>query len=407
MNPFSTAYHQDLKNFLKQIIPSGHRAYQYTNRKISGKHDYLILSNILSYKNDVQNCINKLTKHCLQDSRVVVISFNFLWKPIINLASKLGFRQPDSREPNWLSPEDINNLFTLEGFEEVIRGKRFLFPLNLGFFSKLINSVIAQLPLINHLCLTHYQVFRFCPQPKQYSVSIVIPARNEAGNIKGILNKIPLMGLKSEIIFVEGHSTDNTYQIIKDEIKNHKHQRHQAFLFKQKGKGKADAVRLGFDKAKNDLLMILDADLTVSPSDLPKFYRVLANGQANFANGSRLIYPMEKQAMRTLNYFGNKLFGLAFSYLLGQSIKDTLCGTKALLLKNYLKIKNNRKIFGDFDPFGDYDLLFGASKLNLKIVEIPVRYKERVYGSTNISRFTHGWLLLKMTFFAARKIKFI
>jgi len=407
MNPFSTAYHQDLKNFLKQIIPSGHRAYQYTNRKISGKHDYLILSNILSYKNDVQNCINKLTKHCLQDSRVVVISFNFLWKPIINLASKLGFRQPDSREPNWLSPEDINNLFTLEGFEEVIRGKRFLFPLNLGFFSKLINSVIAQLPLINHLCLTHYQVFRFCPQPKQYSVSIVIPARNEAGNIKGILNKIPLMGLKSEIIFVEGHSTDNTYQIIKDEIKNHKHQRHQAFLFKQKGKGKADAVRLGFDKAKNDLLMILDADLTVSPSDLPKFYRVLANGQANFANGSRLIYPMEKQAMRTLNYFGNKLFGLAFSYLLSQSIKDTLCGTKALLLKNYLKIKNNRKIFGDFDPFGDYDLLFGASKLNLKIVEIPVRYKERVYGSTNISRFTHGWLLLKMTFFAARKIKFI
>jgi len=407
MNPFSTAYHQDLKNFLKQIVPSGHRAYQYTNRKISGKHDYLILSNILSYKNDVQNCINKLTKHCLQDSRVVVISFNFLWKPIINLASKLGFRQPDSREPNWLSPEDINNLFTLEGFEEVIRGKRFLFPLNLGFFSKLINSVIAQLPLINHLCLTHYQVFRFCPQPKQYSVSIVIPARNEAGNIKGILNKIPLMGLKSEIIFVEGHSTDNTYQIIKDEIKNHKHQRHQAFLFKQKGKGKADAVRLGFDKAKNDLLMILDADLTVSPSDLPKFYRVLANGQANFANGSRLIYPMEKQAMRTLNYFGNKLFGLAFSYLLGQSIKDTLCGTKALLLKNYLKIKNNRKIFGDFDPFGDYDLLFGASKLNLKIVEIPVRYKERVYGSTNISRFTHGWLLLKMTFFAARKIKFI
>jgi glycosyltransferase involved in cell wall biosynthesis len=175
---------------------------------------------------------------------------------------------------------------------------------------------------------------------------------------------------------------------------------------KQTGKGKGNAVREAFEKSTGDILMILDADLTTPPEDMPKFYDAICSKRGEFINGCRLVYPMERQAMRFLNLLANKFFGLFFTYLLGQKVKDTLCGTKVVLKSDYNKIKNNRKYFGEFDPFGDFDLLFGAAKLNLKIAEIPVRYKEREYGSTQISRFSHGWLLIKMSLFAAKKIKF-
>ncbi|MDP2724847.1 MAG: glycosyltransferase family 2 protein [Syntrophales bacterium] len=178
-------------------------------------------------------------------------------------------------------------------------------------------------------------------------------------------------------------------------------------MLRQSGVGKGDAVRLGFAHAKGDILMILDADLTVPPECLPRFYDVLHRGKGEFANGVRLVYPMEKEAMRFLNLMGNKFFSRAFSWLLGQPIKDTLCGTKTLWKSDYDRIVANRSHFGDFDPFGDFDLLFGAAKLNIKIHEVPIRYMERSYGATNIQRWRHGWLLLKMVFFAVRRIKFV
>src|SRR5262245_30925841 len=185
------------------------------------------------------------------------------------------------------------------------------------------------------------------------------------------------------------------------------HPERQCKLLRQTGVGKGDAVRLGFTQASGDILMILDADLTVPPEDLPRFYEVLRSGKGEFANGVRLIYPMEKQAMRFLNLVGNKFFSLVFSWLLGQSIKDTLCGTKVLWKVDYERIAAHRAYFGDFDPFGDFDLLFGAVKLNLKITDLPIRYRERTYGTTNIERWKHGSLLLKMVIFAARRIKFV
>jgi glycosyltransferase involved in cell wall biosynthesis len=175
----------------------------------------------------------------------------------------------------------------------------------------------------------------------------------------------------------------------------------------QDGQGKGDAVRKGFASARGDILMILDADLTVPPEDLTKFYLALVEDHGEFINGCRLIYPMEKQAMRLLNFFGNKFFSMMFTWILNQRFKDTLCGTKALFRADYEKIQAGRNYFGDFDPFGDFDLIFGAVKQNLKVVEVPIRYRERTYGQTNISRFRHGWLLLKMTIFAYRKIKAI
>ena len=111
--------------------------------------------------------------------------------------------------------------------------------------------------------------------------------------------------------------------------------------------------------------------------------------------------------MRFLNMVANKFFGLAFTWLLGQSIKDTLCGTKVLFREDYESIVRHRSYFGDFDPFGDFDLLFGAAKLNARILDLPIRYQARAYGETNIQRWRHGWLLLRMTAFAALRLKFI
>jgi len=237
------------------------------------------------------------------------------------------------------------------------------------------------------------------------STTILIPCRNEKGNIESAVNRIPSFGKGQEIIFVEGGSTDGSKEEIIRVIE--KYPEKDLSLLIQNGTGKGDAVRKGFDAAKGDVLMILDGDLTVPPEDLPKFYNALLENHGEFINGSRLVYPMEKEAMRFLNLLGNRFFSMVFTWLLGQRFKDTLCGTKVLFKEDYDQIKKNRYYFGEFDPFGDFDLIFGATKLNLKIIEIPVRYHERTYGDTNIKRFSHGWLLLRMTWFAFKKIKAI
>lgn len=407
MSVFSKHYKDDLEKFFESTTTTTDSVLKLPLNKQKGKkYDYIFFINSFAYVDDVQEYIKTFKRVCHPRTKVVIVYFNFLWKPLLDFAQSVGLMKKGSKEPNWLSSDDISNLFILEGFTQVKKGRRLLMPIPLGFLSTLINKFVAPLPLINSLCLTTYQIFRLNHPKREFSVSLIIPARNEEENVKRILSKIPKLGKSLEVIFVEGHSKDNTYKAIQKEIKQDK-TKIKAVLFKQKGKGKADAVRLGFKKAKNEVLIILDADLSVDPKDITKFYRVLSEGHGEFANGSRLVYPMEDQAMRTLNYIGNKIFGTLFSFLLNQKIKDTLCGTKALFREDYLNIVKNRKIFGNFDPFGDFDLLFGATKLNLKIVEVPVRYHERKYGQTNISRFTHGWLLIKMTFFAAKKLKFI
>jgi len=224
------------------------------------------------------------------------------------------------------------------------------------------------------------------------------------GNIRSLLERVPFMGSGTEIIFVEGNSTDHTREVIEAEIR--RQNRFPCRFFSQTGQGKGDAVRLGLSKAQGDILMILDADLTVSPEDLPRFYQALVEGCGSFINGVRLVYPMEKKAMRFSNLLGNKFFSLGFSWVLGQPVKDTLCGTKALWKKDYERIHKQRHYFGDFDPFGDFDLLYGAAKLNLKIVDMPVRYQERTYGTTNIDRWKHGWMLLQMLIIGAMRLRF-
>lgn len=343
-------------------------------------------------------------------TRVIVIYYSSLWKPLTKAATKLGLRSK-TPEQNWISHEDMANLFDLADFELVRLDNKILLPVYVPLLSAFLNRYLAPLPFFRWFTMVNIASARPCRTPlpdaaKQLSVSIVVPARNESGNIEALLARCPMMGSSVELIFIEGNSTDNTWEKICEATKKYRGPL-KIVTGRQDGKGKGDAVRKGFSLATNEVLMILDADLTVPPEDLPKFYDAISKNKGEFINGSRLVYPMEKQAMQFFNILGNKFFAMAFSFILGQRFKDTLCGTKVLTRANYAKLAAHRAYFGDFDPFGDFDLIFGAARLGLKIVEIPVRYRERTYGETNIQRWRHGSILLHMLLFAARKIKFI
>ena len=375
---------------------------------LSEPFDYVILSDAIGYLEDVQRAFEQIRKVCHESTRVIVTYYNYLWEPVLRAGERLGMKRPQP-DQNWLAPPDIQNLLSLAGFQTIRVGYHLLFPLRIPLLSAFFNRILANLPLLRKLCLVQVVVARPAPvtvPEESLSCSVIIPARNERGNIEGAVARTPRMGSRTELIFVEGNSSDGTAGEIERVIAAHP-DREIRLLRQGDGVGKGDAVRKGFASATGDVLMILDADLTMPPEELPKFLRALASGRGEFINGSRLVYPMEKQAMRFLNTLGNKFFSLAFTWLLDQRFKDTLCGTKVLYRKDYERIAAGRSYFGDFDPFGDFDLIFGAAKLDLKIVEVPIRYRERVYGSTQISRFRHGWLLLQMCFFALRRIKFV
>ncbi len=372
--------------------------------------DVIILSDLVNDLWDVQRVFEILRNLSHPGTRLVLNFFNHLWRLPLSLVKRLGLGA-EVLEQNWFSPHDICNLLKLSGFEVIHHRPAVLLPLKIPVLSMFFNRYLVNFPPFTWLALASIVIAR--PDPSRdktnlresASVSVIIPARNEAGNIEAILRKVPELGRQTELIFVEGHSHDNTFETIKQVLERFPDRKCK--LLQQTGTGKGDAVRLGFDEAEGDILMILDADMTVPPEDLARFYNAIVGGRGEFINGVRLVYPLENQSMRLFNMFGNKFFSLAFSWLLGQPIKDSLCGTKVLWKRDYESIEKNRQYFGNFDPFGDFDLLFGAAKLNLKILEMPIRYRVRTYGSTNIDRWRHGWLLLKMVIFAASRIKFV
>jgi ubiquinone/menaquinone biosynthesis C-methylase UbiE len=375
--------------------------------QIEGTFDVIILSDLLNDVWDVQELLAHLRQYCDDSTRIVINAYSKLWQPLLNLTRKVGLATPLLPQ-NWLTVDDLKNLLFLEDFDIVQTSSEIILPVNIPLVSYLANRYLAKIFPFRFFCLTNFLVVRRKPSldklPEKPLVSVVVAARNEEGNIANIFKRTPDMGGGTELIFVEGGSSDNTFETIKKQIRQSPEKR--AFAYQQTGKGKGDAVRLGFSKATGDILMILDADMTVPPENLLLFYNALVGGKGEFINGVRLVYPMESEAMRFWNLVGNKFFSLAFSWLLGQAIKDTLCGTKVLTKKNYEKIAANRAYFGEFDPFGDFDLIFGAAKQNLKIVDLPIRYRDRHYGDTNISRWQHGVILLRMVIFAAFKIKF-
>lgn len=372
--------------------------------KIDGPFDFIILSDTIGWLDDCQQTLSQLHSLCHRDTRLVVSYYSRVWETALRAAEGIGLRMPHP-DLNWLSSADILNLMTLADFEPIKREWRQLLPkqaLGLGW---LLNRYVAPIPGIRRLCLRHYVIARPLGDTAlgKPSATVLVPCRNERGNIESAVTRMPRFADDIEILFVEGNSSDGTYE--ECERVRDAYPDHDIKVFKQPGKGKGDAVRKGFDEARGDVLMILDADLTVPPETMPKFYEAIRLGKGEFVNGTRLVYPMESGAMRFLNFWANRAFARVFSWLLNQRFTDTLCGTKVLRRDHYRRIAADRSYFGDFDPFGDFDLIFGAAKQNLKIIEVPIRYADRSYGETQISRFRHGLMLIRMVVFAFRKLK--
>lgn len=365
--------------------------------------DVIVLSDLPLAGQETQIIFKALQQACIPDTRLFIYNSCRLW----HFLARLQLIQTDPISSP-IYAEDLENLLQRTGFEKIRSWREMLFPFPVPVIEPFCNRFLAKLSPLSLFGLTEFCVAR--PKPQLNSdknlplVSVIIPARNEAGNISAIFDRLPRMGTCTELVFVEGHSQDQTYRVIEHAISVHPEWKCQ--LLKQIGSGKADAVRLGFIRASGDLLIILDADLAVPPEELLNLYDALVNQKGEIINGVRFVYPLEKRAMSHPNRLMNKFFSLALSWLIGQKIKDSLCGTKALWKKDYDRIAAIRTTLADFDPFGDFDLLLGAARFNLKIFDLPVHYRGRTYGKSNVRRWKHGWLLLKMILIAAGKLKF-
>jgi len=391
---------------------SGESEDHQSERLSEGGLNYLLLNgNVHREKDLIAFFRDRVSQVSDPDTRVVVLFYSSLWRPLWKLANRFGWRTKSTLEENWVSPSDLRNLAEICGFEEVRRDSGILCPIRIPLIDWIANRIFANLPGVSALNWLNISILRKKSDWKERddstpSVSVIIPARNEAGNIEDAIRRLPVMGPNDEIIFVEGNSSDDTWERIEAVVKNPgAGERREVRAFRQDGKGKGDAVRKGFSEARREILMILDADLTTPPEDMPYFYQSLIEDRGEFVNGNRLVLPMEDEAMRFLNLCGNKFFAVAFSIVLGQTLKDTLCGTKVLRKKHYEELAKRRDLFGNFDPFGDFDLIFGAARMGLRIVEVPVRYRNRTYGETNISRWRHGMILLRMLVFATRRFR--
>lgn len=400
---------REMVRIAKQTYPKlDFEVQDLENIHVRQKFDYVLLVNALGDILDLQRLFHKLESACDANTRIIIINYNPIWQPLINLANllKLKIRQPTQ---NWLTAHDIENLLYLSGYEVVKQFNILLCPLKIPFFSFLLNNFLARLPLIEKLCLDHVFVARRTNEPAKnennQSVSVVVPCKNEKGNIEQIVQRMPVMGKWTEIIFCDDKSEDGTSEEILRMQREYPHKGIR--LVHGPGICKSKNVWAGFEAAGGDILMIFDADLTVIPEELPYFYRALVARKAEFINGSRLVYALEEGAMPLSKMFGNKFLSTLFSYILDQKIKDTLCGTKVLWRRDFERLKKYIGTWGAEDQWGDYDLLFGATKLNLKILDLPVHYFERTYGATKMNNiFSSGARMLRISLTALKKLKF-
>ena len=362
--------------------------------------DYILFNHIFDTV-DVLQAFERIRQHCTPEAQVVVINYNQLWQPLLNWASRIGLRAKFV-EPNWVSENDIRGLLKLAGFRLVRKHHLFLFPKWVPLLSGLLNDFLARLPGLRNICMMQVMVAKPIAEPKHegdLTVSVVVPCRNEAQNVRHVVERVPVMGRHTEILFCDDKSTDGTVEEVRRSQNLYPDK--DIRLIEGPGICKAENVWCGFRAARGDVLMILDADLTVMPEELPVFLRALATSSGEFVNGSRLVYPVPQFAMKFANMIGNKFFGLVFSFLLDQRIKDTLCGTKVLWRKDWLRMEHSLGSWGIKDLWGDYELLFGASKLHLEIVEVPVHYQERLYGVTKMTRvFSNGARMLRICWHA-------
>jgi len=369
------------------------------------KFDYILLSDVGEIA-DVQKTLLRLQTACERHTRLLVYKYNYLWEPLLTLAQRLHLKTPQT-EQSWLSEHDLIGLLTLSGFEWLKTYRSALFPKYIPLLSAFMNQVVAKLPLIGRLCMIEVLVARPIPKPVEPSdvtVSVIVPCKDEHGNIESAVVRMPELGRSTEVIFCDDKSTDGTA----DEVRRMQRMFPDQNIRLVDGPGicKSKNVWTGFEAATGDILMILDADLTVMPEELPYFFHAITRGGAEFVNGSRLVYPIPESAMKGANVLGNKFFSGVFSYLLDQRIKDTLCGTKVLWRTDWERIRPLIGTWGTLDRWGDYELLFGAAKLNLRILDQPVHYQERTFGATKMTKvFKNGLIMLRMCLHGFRRLK--
>ncbi|HJX70458.1 MAG TPA: glycosyltransferase [Bacteroidales bacterium] len=373
------------------------------------KFDYVIVSGIVGTVENIQMLFERIQNWITTDSRVFVDFYNPLWYPLIKLGEKTGLKMPEKIR-NWLSVDDIENFLYISGYQVIKRKYLMFFPKFIPIVTYILNKFIGNLPVIRRFSLNSVVIARTLKikeNADERSCSVVITCRDEEGNIEGLVTRMPKMGKNTEIIFVEGHSRDNTVGRIQEMMT--KYPDKDIKLLKQKGIGQGDAFRYGYDEAKGDFVIWLEADLTTPPEEAIHFWEAYINNTGEYMNGSRFIYKMEKSAMPLFNFLGNRFFGVLFTILLKQRFTDTLCGFKGISKRNYIRIREQINYFGDFDPFGDFELIFGAIRNNLKVAEIPVHYQPRQYGESKaygqsfFSFMKHAWLLLRMSCIAFRK----
>jgi hypothetical protein len=358
----------------------------------------LCIADRLQYEPDAIGFLENAKKKA---DTLVLFTHSTVWRPFTGLARLFGL----SKQPpfsNWANPKDIESVLKLTGWTLVHNECAILVPFRLLGLGDTVNRWVA--PLLPFLCMTRFYVCRNIQLQRAVLCSIIVPCRNEAGHIGQIIPRTPVFG-EIEWIFVEGHSKDDTWDRIKELPASHPSSRIR--MIQQTGRGKGNAVREGLALATGDMVFILDSDLSTPPEELPLFYKAMVEGKCDFANGNRLYYPMQAKAMRFLNQIANWFFGISFSWLLGTPVKDTLCGTKVMWRKDFEAAVALRPYLESIDPFGDFDMLFGANLLHLRILDVPVHYCDRQYGATNISRWRHGMMLLRMMWLAARKIRFV
>jgi ubiquinone/menaquinone biosynthesis C-methylase UbiE/glycosyltransferase involved in cell wall biosynthesis len=392
---------------------------------VDEKFDFVVASDLIGELGDITAMLECFHRVSHESTRLVLTFHSPTLEAVLRMAQRAGLAMAPLRQ-NWVGLDTAKSMLALSDVRVISEEHALLIPVPIPLVATVANRLLSGRRAFKYFDLLNVLVAEAVPErpePKPLKCSVIIPCRNEIGNIDAAVERMPDLGPQTEIIFVDGASTDGTKERIEEVIDRYRGVKDIKLILQMPEAdyagpkdhpdaptvmlklGKGDAVRKGFEAASGDVLMILDADLTVPPEDLPRFLYPLATDKGRFVNGTRLVYPMEERAMKFVNYVGNWFFSKLFTWLLEQPIRDTLCGTKVLLKSDYEKIKAGRKHFGEFDPFGDFDLLFGAARLRLPIVEVPVRYKRRLAGVSKVRVSQHGWLLVGMSMIAFRRLK--
>lgn len=367
--------------------------------ELKEQFDYILLSNLVGYLDDIWQVLRNLRKVSHERTRIIITNYNYLWQPLMAFSEKLHLKMPD-RIQNWLPQQFIEHFLYLCGFEVVKKGKYLHIPIDIPYFSNPLNKIFSNLPLIDRFGLIEYIVARPSTLPdyhmKDTTVSVIVPTYKEAGNIKTIVERMPHVGTKTELIFVDLPGGDGTKEAIQKAIKDYKGRLSITYVQQEKKTGKIGALRLGVKNSQGQIIIIYDADVTIPPEDIEKIYLALLERKGEFINGTRLVYPTEKGAMRFLNHLGNTLFANLFTWGLGQHFTDTLCGTKGFWREDFYHFEDIKTKYDNLDRYGDLYLLLSAYRKNLKIAEVPLRYKIRRYGDTKMDRFKNGFQFLLM-----------